>query len=185
MNLTPRCVVVHVSDPLAAEQGQSFHVEVFGSGAIAVFEAHLEMVSGSNAAFHLTSPIRTLPSHEEMRVRAKDVVVRLFHAHEAVESMGIPDLDLLASEAPTTPRAEGQIVDLSMNGIGIVVDRPLERGVKVRFEIESLHCRAEGTGEVRYCKAQQEGFRIGISIAAMDRLNRGHYERIVSRSAAA
>lgn len=183
--LNSKGVIVSVAEGIGLSPGEQFRFEVFGTRAVAVFEAQLEILSGSLAAFVLSSSVRTMSSTEEMRVRTRDVSAKLFLAPLPLEGSGIPEVDLLGTATSEHPIAAGDIVDISLRGLGLLSEKPLAKGERLRMEIETPWGRCEGFGEVRYCKADRSRFRVGIEITEMDRLNRGVFERLFNRTAAA
>lgn len=86
-----------------------------------------------------------------------------FSAPEIAQALGIaPTVPLLRSFSPLQPeRWPVEIVDVSKNGLGLIVPIHLSPGSLVQIKIGSRFV----LGEVRYCKAiNDREFRIGVRL---------------------
>lgn len=70
------------------------------------------------------------------------------------------------------------VVDVSPLGLGLIAAVPYRSGDEVAIDIEGLQVK----GEVRYCRPlrdQGSNYRIGIRLAALDRIERARWSEIV------
>jgi hypothetical protein len=182
--LSTKTTIVSVNEPIRAQPGQIFRFEVYGKGAIAVFEARLEIASGTLIAFGICSQIRAMPSKEDMRQRTQNLTALLYRAPDPEVLDSRPDNRPLDISATAQPITEAQVVDVSTRGVGILSTFEFDRGEMLRLVINTQWGPADCLVEVRYCKPEGERFRIGLLVQSMDRLSQGIYTRLTGRMAA-
>ena len=169
-SISKRHAIVQVSTILEVSAGDRFRFEVVGKGATALFEGRLEMASGTILVFGVTTSIRAFPSKEDARARTRclSALVYRLAGSESKEISG--------------DAIEAQVVDISANGVGLLSQIQFAKGDRLHLEIDQARARCEG--EVRYCRSEEVGFRIGIRITQTDRLSQGVIESVIQQSAA-
>jgi RNase P/RNase MRP subunit p29 len=184
-SLSSRNAVIGTATAVSVVPGESFRFEVFGTGARAVFEGRLEVVSGTNLGFAVTTPVRALPSNEEMRVKTPNLPATVFvTVKPAEDDSGPSDLETLTEDVSAARGIEGQVVDLSANGLGLVTSALFPKGTWLRIQIDTPWGKTDCIGEVRYCKPMGAMFRLGLRIHAMDRLNRSRFDSLLKKCVA-
>ncbi len=180
--LSSKVCVVSVEDDVKIFPGQRFLFQVFGRDATATFEARLEVGSGTLLAFALTSSIRNTAGGEEMRLRVQRISAQIFTcpvpAHEGGD---MPEMNL--GVVPEN-LGEAQVVDISAKGLGFVATRAFAKEDRLLLMLDTPWGQTECTAQVRYCKPSGKGFRVGVQILDMDRLNTGRYSRLLQSAAA-
>ena len=174
--LTGKNVIVAAEEGAKVQLGQTFRFQVFGSGATAVFDARLETISDRLLAFALSTPIRAVPSSEDMRMRTRNLSALLLDITEGEPANGDDDMAVAMTEA--------RVVDVSGKGLGLHISRAYKKGAKVKVVIDTPWGQTECTGEVRYSKPEAQGFRVGLLIVEIDRLNQGRFARLLQTTAA-
>lgn len=143
-------------------RGDKFSVEIAGKEQAATFIGEVEEVAGSLIDLSLPKGMALLPKKENARVIMFGVRGRILFE---------------GSEYSAT------LVDISDNGLGLLTKSNLERGTVVQFEIFTPIGEVRGSGEVRYCRADQEApsqFRAGIQVSALDRIERARWNQLLN-----
>ncbi len=156
-------VEMNATDGLAP--GQVFLVQAFGQEACAMFEATARLIADKRVVLRIGGSIRFLEPGEEARLRVKGV-----SAEVSIDDMAV----------------EAVLADMSQNGVGIATSDPLPKGQRVSIQFETPLGKIESNGEVRYCSQSglDDGFRVGVRLDKMDRLNRARWIRLLSDKAA-
>jgi hypothetical protein len=184
--LSSKVAVVSVEDDVTVQSGQKFLFQVFGRDATATFEARLEVASGTLLAFALTSSIRNSAGGEEMRLRVQRMTAQIFSGPEPSEDCGEAKNELRELQLGVVPEllGEAQVVDISAKGLGMVANRAFAKEDRLSLMLDTSWGITECKVQVRYCKPSGKGFRIGVQILEMDRLNTGRYSRLLQSAAA-
>jgi hypothetical protein len=143
-------------------RGDKFSVEVAGKEQTAVFIGEVGEVSGVVIELTLTRGMALLPKKENARVSMFGVRGRVLFE---------------GSEFAIT------LVDISENGLGVISSSNLERGTIVEFEVFTPIGSVNGSGEVRYCRADADSpnqFRAGIQVSVLDRIERARWNQLLN-----
>lgn len=110
-----------------------------------IYSAQVE--SPKEAIPHLEALLDPLPQPQELRRQAR------------AEKR-------LRARSPDLPGFQGTVMDLSMGGLGMLVDAPMERGRRIQFEIdfeEQRSMRLELCGRICWCRPEPgAAYRVGI-----------------------
>jgi hypothetical protein len=151
------------------EPGQRARIEVYDVGAVYSFEAVFCGTQATHAVFQIRSRFTERPNEEDPRLL-------VYHI-----SGGIGPMPEDSGEESRRIDVCG-VSDISPQGIGLLAPLPYRKGSRVLVMIKGQAGRVECSAEVRYCKPQGPGYRIGVKILAMDRLSRAIYEQLLSGS---
>ena len=183
--LSTRSTIVSVSEPIKAQPGQVFRFEVYGKGAIAVFEARMEIASGTLIAFAICSQIRAMPSKEDMRQRTTNLTALVYAFPQQENELDAPvEYEPFDIATAAHPIAEAQVVDVSTKGVGLLMNLSFEKGERLRVVLNTEWGPADCRAEVRYCKPEGDRYRVGMQVESMDRLSKGIFARLVGKTAA-
>lgn len=182
--LSSKVCVVSVEEEGNVLPGQQFRFQVFGRDATATFQARLEVASGTLLAFGLTSSIRNTAGGEEMRLRVQRISAQVYSCPPRANGSEGNDVSEMQLGVLPEPLGEGQVVDISAKGIGFIATRAFAKEERLLLMLDTPWGQTECQVQVRYCKPSGKGFRVGVQILAMDRLNTGRYSRLLQSAAA-
>lgn len=181
-------VEVSTSTDAPVKIGDEFRFEGYGHHISVVFNGRLEEVgeldimsdgivtaiAGSNArvleakriALKLTvvSPVRFAASNESVRLKTEDRYTKV--------KVGIHELEAFT-------------VDVSPNGVGIVLRHPLNPDDCVTASVETPVGVVTGMASVRYCRPDidRDGFyRVGLMFIDLGRVERPRWERFLKNA---
>jgi hypothetical protein len=146
-------------------RGDQFSVEVAGKTQTAVFIGEVSEVNSSVVVLDLPRGVAFLPKKENARVSMFGYRGRLIF--EGCEY-------------------QFTLVDVSENGLGLVVSGEIERGATIQFEVFTPLGQIEGEGEVRYCRTDTENanqFRVGILMQELGRIERARWNHLLDAGA--
>jgi hypothetical protein len=76
---------------------------------------------------------------------------------------------------------EGEIVDVSTEGMGIELNTRIERGSGVKFEIGVAGGRICSSATVMYCRVIRDGkYRIGLHLSELGRIERVLWQKFAA-----
>lgn len=159
----PSRVVVQATGTASMSLGEQFHFEIHGIDEVALFSAELQALEGALCEFNVTSPVKRLPRVEDTRLKVRDMLAYCRPA-QGPEPVPLPK-----------ERSECAVIDLSSSGLALLHPEELEKGSAVDVEVVTPVGGVLLQAEVRYCRKEDKGFRVGLRITAIDRLNRGRY----------
>ena len=143
----------------------TFMVEVHGPVVRLLFAARLDGKDGRNSIFAVGNDIKYLPSKEPARLAVSGFSVLVKWGEEQMI---------------------GQIIDLSKEGICLMLLEEVMNGSLVHLEVKSKFETYTLSGVVRYCIEQNDGLghcRVGVQLIHDDRLTTARwmslFERIV------
>ena len=160
-------IILGLSTAAELNPGDEFMFEVHGQNAVAIFPAHLSIVSGDEYLFAIPKPLRIVGPTEEARVYVQDVS------------------GILKGE---TMEVDVIVIDVSKKGAGVLAPLPLSAGERVTLTLETAQGPVNCTGEVRYCRpdAKMWGqYRAGVLLDDMGRIERARWARLVGGDKAA
>lgn len=160
-------------------KGTSLGVTIHGNHDLEVNDALQFEIEGKDASVTLRAVMR----HPAIRNFAEFTIVdeaRKTAASKAPRKR-VPHMTitLQVGEAEIT----GRVVDISISGAGIELPVQLERGSTVIATFEFDSKRASCPAEVRYCRADGDGFRAGLQIGEMNRLESARWMMLFDRVA--
>lgn len=181
-------ISVNAATDRAVLAGDVAQFELVGFGAKAIFQAQLTDVAVSSV--NADCDVQTLAGMSFLHIKSAtlyfDVVgtVRVIPSDEParLKSAGVSMRLLL----PGGTISQAKIIDLSLEGVGIVSEVTLEPKSSVRFVIESHLGPVCGIGEVRYCRPDPmtTGYlRIGIRMGDLGRLDGQRWQRVIAEAA--
>jgi hypothetical protein len=160
-------VKVRLSTLDTFEPGDHYLLEVFGPEVDAILQARVRMAFDNQAYFTVHGAVNYRPATENARIRVTGISgVLIFSDFEA----------------------EGKVVDISQNGIGMLVRKPLPQKSQMRIRLLTPKGEINAEGEVRYCRAETNGsgsYRIGIRLGLLGRLERARWHRLFETDVAA
>lgn len=146
VKIKARVADAHELTPLFEKRLQT----CFGQAFPHIYSAEVE--SPKEAIPHLEALLDPLPQPQELRAQPR------------AEKR-------LRATSPDLPGFRGTIMDLSMGGLGMLVDKPMDRGRRIQFEIdfeEQRSRRLELAGRICWCRPEPgAAYRIGIQFEDM------------------
>ena len=144
----PLTVKVKVRIEAAHELTQLWDKRLQGSYGQVLAHLYSGVIEGPAEVIpHLESLLEPLPQPRELRTQPR--------AEQR-----------LRATSPELPGYIGIVMDLSMGGLGMLVEKPMERGRRLQFEIEfdeQRSNRLELTGHICWCRPEPgAAFRIGV-----------------------
>jgi Tfp pilus assembly protein PilZ len=122
----------------------------YGEALPHIYSAEVE--SPKEAIPHLEALLDPLPQPQELRAQPR------------AEKR-------LRATSPHLPGFRGTIMDLSMGGLGMLVDAPMDRGRRIEFEIDFEEQRSRRlalSGRICWCRPEPgAAYRIGIQFEAL------------------
>ena len=157
----PDQLKIELKDRIVVEPGDRFNVEASIELATVGLPCQATDVKAELITLAVTGePLVTTPG-QEARYQAEDITV-IVHGSER--------------------SFEGDAVDISANGIGVLVDDQMERFAKTRLSVRGTGAVVECVGIVRYCRPDsvyKDSYRVGFEIQFEDRLSRAMWLRLV------
>ena len=156
-------IVLESSTVQTVEAGDQVQVTIVGNNCSASFQAQCTATQGTLQYLPLTSPIRWLESSEDMRVRTS--------GQSATVRSEIGSFEV-------------HVVDVSPKGLGFVGAFESPRGCEIVILMARPLGVAECTGTVRYCREEDAGFRVGVLLDSMSRINSARWNSIIEADVA-
>jgi hypothetical protein len=159
-------VKVRLGTDEACEPGDYYLLEIFGPLSDAVLQARVRMAFDNQAYFTIHGTINYRPATENARLRITGITATLTY----------PDFEV-----------EGRVLDISHNGVGMVVRKALVQKSKAKIRLQTPRGEINAEGEIRYCRAESNGsgnFRVGIRLGDLARLEKARWQRLFESEAA-
>jgi hypothetical protein len=148
------------------EPGDRFLVEIYGTKAVASFQAEIEIAFDNQVHLAITPPVKYRSTTETARMSVSDMY-------------GVIEYD--GSEM------DARVADISREGMGLVVKSLIPKDAEVTYRIASPVGEVRGLGQVRYCRMDPSGnglYRLGLRILQLSRIEQAKWLRLVDRDAA-
>lgn len=132
--------------PQEAALGERYTVQVLGSARVTTFVAEVTGQEAGEVTLRVLGEVRCMPPSLPPRTSIARLVGRV-----TVEGA----------------EADGEVVDASERGMGLLLPISVEPGMRVVIEVASENGPVEVSGEARYCRALDAPagrFRVGILI---------------------
>jgi hypothetical protein len=149
------------------EPGDQFLVEIFGNEVNASFKAGLSVSFDNQAYLTILSPIQHRAATESARLSVSD---------------------MFGNVTTDETEVDVRVVDISRQGMGIIVRIPLTKGSQIRYKVISPVGELHGQAQVRYCRLDPTGnglYRVGLRILDLTRVEQAKWHRLVERDAVA
>lgn len=168
--------------------GDIAQFEIAGFSARSIFRAHLWDVA--IASVNADCDVQTLAGMSLLHVKS---VTMYFEVVGDVRLVPSVEKGRLKSSSvgmnlllPNGGTSQARIVDVSVEGVGILSEVSLAQNQEIPFVIESHLGPVQGVGQVRYCRrdSNSEGhFRIGIRLASLGRIDVHRWHRVIAEAA--
>ncbi len=148
------------------EPGDLFMFEIYGTELDAIFQARVTMAFDNQSNMSVVGGVSYRPATENARI----CVSGMFGV------VGTPDGDI-----------EVRVTDISVNGLGLVIRKPLKQKMLVKLRLTTAVGEVTGEGEVRYCRLDPAGtgsYRAGLRLSELGRLEKARWLRLFDRDAA-
>jgi hypothetical protein len=142
------------------EIGEVFMVQVHGPEQTVMFKASLALSCAAEMTFNVHPPMTSVPATEAARFSVSGMDGEILYD-------GI--------------RVAVDVLDISQGGVGLLCQQVVTRYAKVTVVISSPYGPITTTGEIRYCRPDQEtlgSYRVGIRLDEMGRLERARWNRL-------
>ena len=159
-------LAIELKDAQAVVPGDKFHLEAAVETANVRFGVSALRQEGNTVWLKMDSKPQMSSPGQEARYRVEDI-------HVSVHGLELP--------------VDGDAVDISMSGLGILSFESMPRFAKVRMVVRGSVAAIECCGTVCYCRPNADikgTYRIGLQVEFEDRLARAMWHRLVMSAAA-
>ena len=159
-------VIVRITGGVVLDISDEFMVEVHGLLNLMGFRGRVESFEDSTTTLRIITPMQLTPVTEDARVTITNLIGHVTIAGEVHEF---------------------EVVDISVQGIGILVGAPLNRKSVAEISIDTETGPIRAQGIIRYCREDAENigaYRAGIEFGEMGRVEKARLKSPFLQSAA-
>lgn len=141
--------------------GDKFLAQLSGKGVNALINVQLGTSLGRELRFRVTSPVKVVPSNENVRFVLEGVVGTVLQEGQ---------------ELAVT------VTDVSARGAGIVCEMQFEKGAKLDFSFEVPGGTVSGQAQVKYSRHDPNDvntFRTGLQLLSFGRIDQAKWEKML------
>lgn len=157
---------LRTSGELPVTVGEKYVVQLFGTGFSAIIKLKLSVTMGNLLGFAITATPMEISSDESARVAVSGMLGTLM--------------------ADGTAPCEVTVLDMSVQGVGLLSPISVDRGAQVILDLVGRGGSISAEGEVRYCRPdpQTEGyFKVGVKIRSLQRIDQARWNQMLTEAA--
>ncbi len=155
-------LLIRCEEECTLAPGDRLLFEVAGLNESLIFEARFRDNASGLHAFDISTVRRHFKAQETIRLAVSNMEITIFADSEQVQAI---------------------VKDISPNGLGVVLDKAIQKGEIVQIALSTSHGSIESKAEVRYCRSVGGQFRIGLQFTDMARIDKGRWIRLFEGAA--
>ncbi len=161
-------LVVSTEDAMGTEPGDEFFMEAYGPKVKGSANTLATTVSaaGSNGkvqvSLRLVEPVKIAQHNEPTRILVEHMTAEV--TYNGAKFMA-------------------KIRDVSLGGIGLLCDHEIAKGSQLDLGMNTQMGVISATGIVRHVRKQDEGFRIGVELQVLSRLDGSRWRKLMGEAA--
>jgi hypothetical protein len=163
-------LLVQTEEGAGCEPGDAMYLEAYGpkvkgsAGAILVAVGLPEGEASGSAklSLRLNEPLKVSTHNEASRVL-------------------VSGMEAQVSAAGSTFNAK--VRDVSANGVGLLTDQELAKDSEITIVLNTAMGPIKATGKVRHVRKSSEGFRTGVELVGLSRLDGSRWKKLTGEAA--
>jgi hypothetical protein len=141
------------------EVGDEFYANATGKDQSIAFAVKCVLKQATLISLKVSGPVTAMAPTEPARkfVSGQEITLSLY------------GVDIVA-----------KVTDVSLTGMGLISAEPLKRGEQVKFMMQSPIGLVRGEAEVRYSKPIPYGYRVGLKVTLVGRIEQAIWNRLAA-----